>query len=88
MLVDSGKLREDAKPLFPVYSSPEPAFSYNVWEGLSWDVVGAVATIVAVAALSWVAKRQLQRLDGAAGGAPADDGSAMMSVSAPADRGT
>ena len=40
--VDSGAWLEDAKPLFPIYSSPEASFNYSVWAGLQWEVVGAV----------------------------------------------
>ena len=35
--VDSGRWREDAKPLFPIYSSPERSFNYSVWEGFDYS---------------------------------------------------
>ena len=41
--VDSGAWLEDAKPLFPIYSSPEASFNYTVWSGLQWDVLGTVS---------------------------------------------
>ena len=34
--------RESAKPLFPIYSSPEDSFNYTIWEGLQWSVLGVV----------------------------------------------
>ena len=40
--MDSGSFREDAKPLFPIFSSPEASFAYEVWEGLQWAVLGAM----------------------------------------------
>ena len=41
--VDSGAWLEDAKPLFPIYSSPEASFNYSVWSGLQWEVFGTIA---------------------------------------------
>merc|ERR1719258_762228 len=42
VLVDTGHFRESAKPLFPIYSSPEDSFNYTIWEGLQWSVLGVV----------------------------------------------
>ncbi len=40
--VDSGHYERSARGLFPIYSSPEPAFNYSLWRGLAWSVVGSV----------------------------------------------
>ena len=40
--VDSGHYEQSARDLFPIYSSPEPAFNYSLWRGLEWSVVGSV----------------------------------------------
>ena len=42
VMVDTGNYLQDAKVLFPIYSSPEASFNYTIWEGLQWSVLGVL----------------------------------------------